>query len=74
MGGIFLYNTFEVINMITGPKKIVSVLMPMELYDQIAQLAQETRRSTPGYIRQVLKKYLRHIQKCDSQEDEWRVI
>ncbi len=45
----------EVIYMIKGPKKTVSVSMPVELYDLLAKKAEETNRTVPGYIRQILK-------------------
>lgn len=58
--------------MIRGPKKVVSVLMPMDLYDQLSQLAQETHRTLPGCIRQILKAYLRR-QREDNAEDWWLI-
>ena len=48
--------------MISGPKKAVSVLMPQELYLTLKRLAQEEGYSLPGYIRQVLKVHIRHLQ------------
>ena len=44
--------------MIKGPKKTVSVILPLDLYEWLAVLAEDTGRSVPGYIRQVLKSYL----------------
>jgi len=40
--------------MMKGPKKTVSVSMPLELYDTLKKLATEDYRSIPNYIRQVL--------------------
>lgn len=37
-----------------GPRKTVSVVMPLELYDTIKRLAEEDVRSIPSYIRLVL--------------------
>lgn len=48
--------------MIKGPKKTVSVAMSLELYEWLAMLAQDTGRSVPGYIRQVMKSYLWHLE------------
>ncbi len=38
-----------------SPKKTVSVSMPVELYDLLAERAEATSRTLPGYICQVLK-------------------
>ena len=40
--------------------KKVSISLPMELYEQITTLSGETERTTPAYIRQVLRIYLRY--------------
>lgn len=48
--------------MIRGPKKTVAVAMPLELYEQLSALAGDTCRTVPGYIRQVLKSYLWHLE------------
>lgn len=42
------------------PRKTVSVVIPLELYETIKRLAEEDVRSVPSYIRLVLKE---HIQK-----------
>ena len=41
-------------------KKRVSVSLPMELYEQIKTLSEETERTTSAYIRQVIRIYLRY--------------
>ena len=46
--------------MIKGAKKTVSVLLPMECYERLNTLAQESDRSVPGYIRVVLYRHLRN--------------
>ncbi len=38
-----------------GSKKTVRIVMPVELYDLLAEKAEETCRTVPGYILQVLK-------------------
>lgn len=48
--------------MIKGPKKTVGVILPLELYEWLAALAEDTGRTVPGYIRQVLKSYLWHLE------------
>ncbi|MGE4275622.1 MAG: hypothetical protein AB7E30_00430 [Lawsonibacter sp.] len=42
-----------------GPKKSVSVMLPMEAYQKLQILAQESSRSLAGYIRQELNQHLR---------------
>mgnify|MGYP001048966816 CR=1 FL=1 len=41
-------------------KKRVSVSLPMELYEQIKTLSEETERTTSAYIRQIVRIYLRY--------------
>ena len=43
-----------------GPKKAVSVLLPMKLYEQIKTLSEESQRTTSAYIRQIIRIYLRY--------------
>ena len=43
-----------------GPKKAVSVLLPMKLYEQINTLSEESQRTTSAYIRQIIRIYLRY--------------
>lgn len=43
---------------IKGPKKTVSVVMPLEVYNALAKLAEEDDRSVPSYIRLSLRKQL----------------
>lgn len=42
-----------------GPKKSVSVILPVEAYQKLQTLAQESSRSLAGYIRQELNQHLR---------------
>lgn len=53
--------------MIREPKKTVSVLMQEELYLELRTLAEESHRTVPGYIRQILKRYLRY--RTEHKED-----
>ena len=57
--------------MIKGPKKTVSVILPLELYEWLAVLAEDTGRSVPGYIRQVLKSYLWHLENRPESLKDW---
>ena len=43
-----------------GPKKAVSVLLPMKLYEQIKTLSEESQHTTSAYIRQIIRIYLRY--------------
>lgn len=42
-----------------GPRKIVSVRMPPDLYETLKRLAEEECRSIPGCIRVILREHLR---------------
>lgn len=46
--------------MIKGPKKTVNVSMPLELYETLKRLAEESFRSIPSYIRIVLLEHVRN--------------
>ena len=60
--------------MIKGPKKYVGVVMPLELYEQIKPQAEARGRSVPGYIRQVLKRYLWHMEHApETLAGEWEI-
>lgn len=60
--------------MIRGPKKTVSVIMPMELYEWLQLLAEDTSRSVPAYIRQVLKCYLWHLENDPKSVEDWWTV
>lgn len=57
--------------MIKGPKKTVGVILPLELYERLAVLAEDTARTVPGYIRQVLKSYLWHLENRPESLKDW---
>lgn len=57
--------------MIVGPKKTVSILLPLDLYNELSQLARASQRTLPGYIRQILKAYLRHAHENQGMEERW---
>lgn len=42
-----------------GPKKSVRVDIPMDLYEQLRDEAKQTMRTVPGYIRYILRRYLK---------------
>ena len=65
---------FEVIHMFKGPKKIVSLGLPEECYDKIKELADDTYRTVPSYIRMIVYHYLRQLDKPGEQADEWWVV
>lgn len=59
--------------MLKGPKKTVGVVMPLELYEWLAVLAEDTGRTVPAYIRQVLKSYLWHLENCPESLRDWEI-
>ena len=50
-------------------QKVVSVLLPIELYEEIEKLAEYTQRSKSAYIRQVLRIYLRYYAEHAEEAD-----
>ena len=49
-----------VIGMTRKEKKTVSILLPLEMYEQLKIYAEEDYRTIPGYIRQILKLHLQN--------------
>ena len=59
--------------MIRGPKKTVHLLIPLELYNRLNQMAQDSHRTLPGYIRQILVAYVRHAQEDEGAGERWLI-
>ncbi len=60
--------------MIHGPRKNVNLLMTLELHEQIRIQALKNDRTVPGYIRQVLKRYLWHVENApEALTGEWKI-
>ena len=51
--------------MIQKDKKSVSILLPMELYEPLLELAKEDHRPLSSQIRQIIKWYLQKQGKLD---------
>lgn len=45
----------------SGPKKTISVLLPLDLYEELNELAGDASRSVSAYIRQILKAHLEYL-------------
>ncbi|MBR5261957.1 MAG: ribbon-helix-helix protein, CopG family [Oscillospiraceae bacterium] len=50
-------------------QKTLHVSMPIDLYMQLTRLAEESCRSRPAFIRQLLKQYILH----ESEVPNWRI-
>lgn len=57
-----------------GPKKSVTVPLPLELYETLSVLAAENSRSLSSYIRQILKLHVRLLKEHPNDADDWRHI
>ena len=57
--------------MIKGPKKTVSIALPEEYYNKIKELADDTYRTVPSYLRMVVYNYLRRLDRPDTEADDW---
>ena len=60
--------------MIRGPKKTVSLGLPEECYDKIKDLAHDTYRTVPSYIRMIVYNYLRRLEASDPRQDDWWIV
>ena len=60
--------------MFKGPKKTVSLGLPEECYAQIKELAADTCRTVPSYIRMIVYNYLRRLERRDTTQDDWWVV
>ena len=58
--------------MISGPKKRLTLLLPLELHDRLKAMAEENGRSLSGYVRQILKRYVRHVE-AEGEKGWWTV-
>lgn len=60
--------------MFKGPKKTVALGLPEECYVKIKELADDTCRTVPSYIRMIVYNYLRRLDKPDAKQDDWWVV
>lgn len=60
--------------MLNGPKKTVHLGLPEECYDKIKELADDTYRSVPSYIRMIVYNYLRRLDRPDTTPDDWWIV
>ena len=56
----------------SGPQKQLSLLLPLELHDRLKAMAEENGRSLSGYVRQLLKRYVRHVA-AEGEKGWWTV-
>lgn len=57
-----------------GPKKTVSIQIPLDWYDQVKEQAEQRDRTVAGYIRQVLRCYLWHVENApETLTGEWTI-
>ena len=56
----------------SGPRKQLSLLLPLELHDRLKAMAEENGRSLSGYVRQILKRYVRHVE-AEGEKGWWTV-
>ncbi|USF27501.1 hypothetical protein N510_002448 [Firmicutes bacterium ASF500] len=57
-----------------SPKKAVNILLPLPLYEQIKMQSDVTHRTVSSYVRQVLRRYLWHVENApEALVDEWEI-
>lgn len=57
-----------------GPKKTVALGLSEESYHKIKELADETCRTVPNYIRRIVSNYLHRLEKTDPKQNDWWVV
>ena len=60
--------------MFKGSKKTVALGLPKEYYDQIKELADDTYRTVPSYIRMIVYNYPRRLDRPDTKQDDWWIV
>ena len=56
------------------PKKVVTILLPMDVYKKIKALSDEAGWPLSRYLRQMVRRYLRHVEGRDREgEDSWKI-
>ena len=58
--------------MVSDSKERLSILISKELYQDLKELSQENGRSLSGYVRQILKRYIRHV--SEQGPDGWWTV
>ena len=60
--------------MVRGPKKAVSIVLPLEVYEKLHGMAQENNWRLSPYIRQILRRYLCYVKEHkDDPRNKWIV-
>lgn len=60
--------------MIKTPKKSVSVMLPLDVCEQLSAYAGQTGRTVPAYIRQIIKRCQWHIENApDTLTGKWLI-
>lgn len=52
------------------PKKVVTILIPMDVYEKIKALADEAGWPLSRYLRQMIRRYLRAVEDGDGR---WKI-
>lgn len=60
--------------MIKGSKKTVSLILPQDDYDRLRELADDTCRTVPSYIRMMVCNYLNRLDRPDTKREDWWVV
>ena len=58
--------------MASDSKERLSILVSKELYQDLKELSRENGRSLSGYVRQILKRYIRHV--SEQGPDGWWTV
>ena len=58
--------------MVPGAKKSLTLMLPLELHQQLKELSKENGRTMSGYVRQILKRYIRFV--AEEGNDGWWTV
>ena len=53
------------------PRKTISVMLPMDVYEKLKAVANEADWTVSRYVRQMIRRYLRHLEELKDWEDDW---
>ena len=52
----------------------IAFALPEEYYNKIKELADDTYRTVPSYLRMVVYNYLRRLDRPDTEADDWWMV
>ena len=57
--------------MVKKPTRVVTILLPVDVYEKIKGLADEAGWPLSRYLRQMIRRYLHHVEGTGEQGENW---